>query len=637
MTLEKSARWFEENKKFLAGGVSSDVRKAELPHPLYFESGSGSRIRDVDGNEYIDYVLGQGPLLLGHSPRPVLEAVHRQLDRGLVFAGQHQAEAELARLLTRAIPCAERVRFNSTGSEAVITALRAARAYRGRNLVVKFEGQWHGWYDSLFVSTAPGPDQQGDRSSPNPVLPSKGQVANAADNLVIMPWNDLELLEDLFARRGSEIAAILTEPVMCNSGSLMPRPGFLEGLRSLCDRYESVLIFDEVITGFRLALGGAQEIFGVTPDLATYAKGIASGFTLSAVVGKAEVMDLISSGQVVHAGTYNSNPVVIAAGLATLQTLTGDREAVYAHLNRLGGRLRDGLAERLQRAEVPALVGGLGTGGAGQPHRPGSPQRLPRMGHTGRPHLPADGHRPGFQGDPHHRPRHLVRLHRPHRRRRGPDAGCFWAGSARAQRGIGLLIRRLAESRALLRRGDAVRKDTTQPLPAQLSLARVVTHGTPRWPPTGSTADCAVSPTPPQGGSDIRASYAGPSITPPLRGSRRSPSRMAKASAVGGSHKASQRRDLVRRRGFAQANLQAKADAVGGDSGQEILHPIQNLPSSLRKSTGRSVFPSRARSARTSPNTGANLNPWPEKPAPNSTCSYRGWRSMMNWPSGVKV
>jgi len=189
---------------------------------------------------------------------------------------------------------------------------------------------------------------------------SKGQVANAADNLIIMPWNDLELLEDLFARRGSEIAAILTEPVMCNSGSLMPRPGFLEGLRSLCDRYESVLIFDEVITGFRLALGGAQEIFGVTPDLATYAKGIASGFTLSAVVGKAEVMDLISSGQVVHAGTYNSNPVVIAAGLATLQTLSGDREAVYSRLNRLGGRLRQGLEDRLRRAEVPALVGGLG-------------------------------------------------------------------------------------------------------------------------------------------------------------------------------------------------------------------------------------------------------------------------------------
>ncbi len=360
MTLEKSAQWFEKNKKVLAGGVSSDVRKAELPHPLYFESGAGSRIRDVDGNEYIDYVLGQGPLLLGHNPRPVLDAVHQQLNRGLIFAGQHQAEAQLARLLTEVIPCADRVRFNSTGSEAVITALRTARAHRRRNLVVKFEGQWHGWYDSLFVSTAPGPEQQGDRKSPHAVLPSKGQVANAADNLIIMPWNDLDLLKELFARRGREIAAIVTEPVMCNSGSILPRPGFLEGLRSLCDRYETVLIFDEVITGFRLALGGAQEVFGVTPDLATYAKGIASGFTLSAVVGKAEFMDLISSGQVVHAGTYNSNPVVIAAGLATLQTLKGNRENIYSHLNRLGSHLREGLRQRLKDAGISALVGGLG-------------------------------------------------------------------------------------------------------------------------------------------------------------------------------------------------------------------------------------------------------------------------------------
>ena len=443
MTLETSARWFEENKTVLAGGVSSDVRKAELPHPLYFESGSGSRIRDVDGNEYIDYVLGQGPLLLGHSPGPVLEAVHRQLDRGLIFAGQHQAEAQLARLLTQVIPCAERVRFNSTGSEAVITALRAARAYRGRNLVVKFEGQWHGWYDSLFVSTAPGPDQQGNRSSPNPVLPSRGQVANAADNLIIMPWNDLELLEELFARRGHEIAAILTEPVMCNSGSLLPRPGFLEGLRNLCDRYQSVLIFDEVITGFRLALGGAQEVFGVTPDLATYAKGIASGFTLSAVVGKAEVMDLISSGQVVHAGTYNSNPVVIAAGLATLQTLSGDREAVYSQLNRLGGRLREGLAQRLREAGIPpwsAVWDRLCRSASPT----GKPSTTTANGPPGTTKPINAWPPPWFQGGPHHRPRLLVRLHRPHRRRRGPDPDCFRTGPGGAIRRDGFLIRRMA-------------------------------------------------------------------------------------------------------------------------------------------------------------------------------------------------
>ena len=159
MVLTRSAEWLERSRKVMAGGVSSDVRRSELPHPLFFQSGKGSRLYDIDGNEYIDYVLGQGPLLLGHSPRPVLDAVHHQLEQGLVYAAQHEAETELAELLTEVIPCAEKVRFNSTGSEAVITALRIARAYRNRPLVVKFEGQWHGWYDSLFISTSPSLEQ----------------------------------------------------------------------------------------------------------------------------------------------------------------------------------------------------------------------------------------------------------------------------------------------------------------------------------------------------------------------------------------------------------------------------------------------------------------------------------------------
>ncbi len=360
MSFTHSAQLLERSRRVLAGGISSDVRKAELPHPLFFAAGKGSRIWDVDGNEYIDYVLAQGPLLLGHSPQPVLKAVARQLGQGLMYAAQHEAELELAELLTQVIPCAERVRFSSTGSEAVITALRVARAYRNRLLVVKFEGQWHGWYDSLLVSTAPPLDQAGPVDHPTPVLPSRGQVTNAVNNLIILPWNDLDLLKDLFARRGNEIAAVLTEPVMCNSGSILPQPGFLEGLRELCTQYESVLIFDEVITGFRVALGGAQEVFRVIPDLATYAKGIASGFTLSAVAGKAELMDLISTGQVTHAGTYNSNPVVIAAGLATVQYLKNHRQAVYSQLNRVGERLRTGLRARFQKAVIPTLVGGIG-------------------------------------------------------------------------------------------------------------------------------------------------------------------------------------------------------------------------------------------------------------------------------------
>ena len=360
MKFSNSAQMFEKSKRVLAGGVSSDVRKTEIPHPLFFASGRGSRIWDIDGNEFIDYVLAQGPLLLGHSPQPVLDAVILQLRKGLMYAAQHEAEIELADLLTQVIPCSERVRFNSTGSEAVITALRVARAYRNRKLVIKFEGQWHGWYDSIFVSTAPPVDQAGPASTPTPILPSRGQVANAADNLIILPWNDLELVKSTFAQCGEQIAAVITEPVMCNSGSLLPQPGFLEGLRDLCTRYESALIFDEVITGFRLALGGAQELFRVTPDLATYAKGIASGFSLSAVTGKAEFMDLISNGQVTHAGTYNSNPIVIAAGLATVRHLSTNKEAIYSRLFQLGERLRTGLRLCLEKAGIPAQVGGMG-------------------------------------------------------------------------------------------------------------------------------------------------------------------------------------------------------------------------------------------------------------------------------------
>jgi glutamate-1-semialdehyde 2,1-aminomutase len=225
---------------------------------------------------------------------------------------------------------------------------------------VKFEGQWHGWYDSLFISTSPSLEQAGPHESPNAVLPSQGQVRNAAENVIVMPWNNLVLLEDLFRQRGSEIAAVITEPMMCNSGSIPPLPGFLEGLRQLCDRYEITLIFDEVITGFRLALAGAQEAFGVVPDLATYAKGIASGFTLSAVAGKAEWMDLISCGKVVHAGTYNSNPIVIAVGLATVRHLKENRATLYPRLYQLSDRLRDGLRNSFKKAGLPALIGGLG-------------------------------------------------------------------------------------------------------------------------------------------------------------------------------------------------------------------------------------------------------------------------------------
>ncbi|MSP13367.1 MAG: aminotransferase class III-fold pyridoxal phosphate-dependent enzyme [Chloroflexi bacterium] len=358
--MNASRSWYERASRVVAGGVSSDVRRSEKPFPLFFERGEGPYIFDVDGNRYIDYVLGQGPLLLGHSPRQVIEAVHAQLDKGLIFAAQHPQEVELAELICQVVPSAERVRFNSTGSEAVVSALRIARGARNRRLVIKFEGQWHGWYDSLFVSTSPPLDKAGPREAPIPYMQSRGQVANAVENLIVLPWNDLSLVEQVFAGRGDEIAAVLTEPIMINAGAIMPQPGFLEGLRRLCDQYGALLIFDEVITGFRVALGGAQAYFGVTPDLTTLAKGIAAGFTLSAVVGKAEFMDLVSRGEVAHAGTYNSNPVVIAAGLAAVKCLAADNGKIYHHLFAMGEMLSNGFRTILRQAGVPAIVNNIG-------------------------------------------------------------------------------------------------------------------------------------------------------------------------------------------------------------------------------------------------------------------------------------
>ncbi|HYF01302.1 MAG TPA: aspartate aminotransferase family protein, partial [Planctomycetota bacterium] len=277
MNHEKSKALYERSRRVIPGGVSSNIRARWKPFPLFYSHGRGSRIWDVDGHEYIDYVLGRGPLLLGHSPEPVIEAVKRQLDRGLMYAGQHELEIEVAEAVSRMVPCAERVRFSNSGSEAVHMALRLARAATGRVKHVRFEGHYHGWFDNVFYSYAPTLEDAGPRESPRAVPVSKGQPPSDAENVIVLPWNDLALVEKTFREHGPDIAALITEPVMCNSGGILPKPGYLEGLRRLCTRHGVVLIFDEVITGFRVSPGGAQTLFGVTPDLATFAKAVAGG------------------------------------------------------------------------------------------------------------------------------------------------------------------------------------------------------------------------------------------------------------------------------------------------------------------------------------------------------------------------
>jgi glutamate-1-semialdehyde 2,1-aminomutase len=356
---EKSRRLYERACRVLAGGVSSEFRKFGPPHPLFYERGFGSRVVDVDGNEYLDFTLSQGPLILGHSHPHVLAGVAKASADGQLFAGQHLRELELAESLQRLIPCAELMRFSLSGSESDHAALRLARAVTGRPKFLRFEGHYHGWLDNVALGiSGPSIEALGPREHPTPVRWTAGLPPDIESQSLVLPWNDLALVERTLNQAHAEIAAVITEPVMCNSGCIEPEPGYLEGLRALCDRYGIVLIFDEVITGFRLGLGGAQKHYGVIPDLAVFGKAMASGYPISVLAGKSRFMEKIADGTVIHAGTMNSGNPSIAAAQATLRVLEG--EAVQPRLFDLGRRLMEGLRDASKRAGKPFLVQGPG-------------------------------------------------------------------------------------------------------------------------------------------------------------------------------------------------------------------------------------------------------------------------------------
>ncbi|WP_454140871.1 aspartate aminotransferase family protein [Microbacterium lacticum] len=337
----------------LAGGVSTGLRAAMPPHPLSFDSGVGAHLRDIDGNVYTDYVLGWGPLFLGHSHPAVVEEVGTQLRRGQTFGSGHRYEYLVAEQVLAAVPGAERVLWSNTGTEANQIAFRLARAHTGRQRVVKFAGHYHGWQDNVLVSYR-GPDAL---SSPEPAAGTAGQSRAAMSDVRVAQWNDLDSVEALLADPAESIAAVIVEPVLANTGVLTPAAGFLNGLKALCARYGCVLIFDEVITGFRLALGGAREYFGIVPDLSVLAKGIASGLPLSAVTGRADIIDRVTD-DVSHAGTYNGNPIVLAAAHATLAVL---RETdPYARLSSLADRMAKEFARALDGAGVTGTAHAVG-------------------------------------------------------------------------------------------------------------------------------------------------------------------------------------------------------------------------------------------------------------------------------------
>jgi glutamate-1-semialdehyde 2,1-aminomutase len=337
-----SRAWHERARRVLAGGVSSQFRALGVFHPMHYVRAEGARVWDADGNALIDYTLAQGPCILGHSHPELVARVQAAVARGQLFAGQHEEEVLLAEALQRLIPCAERLRFASTGSEAAQACIRLARAVTGRPRIIKFDGHYHGWLDGVAFNVAP----PGNTAGGDPVPWCEGIAAGASSGVICLPWNDLDAVRQAMARHGGEVAAIITEPVMCNQGCIEPLPGFLEGLRAICDEHGSALIFDEIITGFRLNLGGAQTHFGVTPDLALFGKALGSGFPLAAIAGRARWMAPLEEGRAYHAGTMNGNNACVAAGLATVEILERDGHAALRHIARLGGMLRDGLAER---------------------------------------------------------------------------------------------------------------------------------------------------------------------------------------------------------------------------------------------------------------------------------------------------
>ena len=358
MRFENSKKLYEEAKKMVPGGVSSSIRQTEWPVPLFFESAKGSKMFDVDGNEYIDYVMGMGPNIFGHSPEFITNSVFKDMQDGFCLTGQTRKENELSEFISKTLPFKRKFRYASSGTEIVQIALRLARSYTNKNKFLKFEGHYHGWMDSVLYNSHP--NVSSEESIYEPVPESGGISKGTADEVVIAPWNDVESLEIILRDQSEDISAIITEPILWNSNVILPNRGYLQELRNLCDKYNVLLIFDEVGTGFRVALGGAQEIYNVEPDLSTYAKSMAGGFPIAMLAGKPEIMDYMANGKVVHGGSFNTNVMSVSASHATLNYLLNNLN-FYKSLNENGDVLIEGLKYAAKKHNIDILIQGLGS------------------------------------------------------------------------------------------------------------------------------------------------------------------------------------------------------------------------------------------------------------------------------------
>ena len=355
METSRSASLFLRSQALIPGGVNSPVRsfRAVGGGPLFIRRGQGSRVWDEDGNEFIDYVQSWGPLILGHAHPEVVEALSEALAKGLTFGAPTEGELELAEIITDALPSVEMVRLVSSGTEAAMSAVRAARAYTGRDKIIKFAGCYHGHADGLLVEAGSG---GATYSVPN----SAGVPAAYAGETLVARYNDLASVERLFEAHRDAVAAVILEPVAGNVGVIPPADGFLEGLRTLTDSEGALLIFDEVITGFRVAYGGAQTLYGVTPDLTCLGKIIGGGLPVGAYGGRGEVMEVVAPlGSMYQAGTLSGNPLAVTAGVTTLKALA--RPGVYEGLESLSSRLAGGIAAAAAETSLPLVVNRVGS------------------------------------------------------------------------------------------------------------------------------------------------------------------------------------------------------------------------------------------------------------------------------------
>jgi glutamate-1-semialdehyde 2,1-aminomutase len=358
---ESSRELFERALKVLVEGVSSPSRSTAnyKPYPIFMKRGKGSKIYDVDGNEYIDFMMAYGALSLGHAHPKIVETVKRVVEDGSLFATASEIEVEVAEMMCQIIPCAEKVRFANTGTEAVMAAIRLARGYTGRKKIIKFEGAYHGWYDDVLINSHPQrPDALGYYNDPIKIPDSSGIPQEAFENTVLVPWNNASILEKKVKEHKNEIAAVITEPILANMGVIPPKEGYLKAIREITEENDILLILDEVVTGFRIGLGGCQEYYRITPDLATYGKAFGAGYPIAAFAGRSEIMEALKWGGVLHYGTQNAGNLGLSIVKANIEVLSED--GVYERIFELGNFMMNGIRERLAKSNIMGIVQGVG-------------------------------------------------------------------------------------------------------------------------------------------------------------------------------------------------------------------------------------------------------------------------------------